>query len=116
MSYQPTLHHPVPMGARVKVPAIYDTPPQEGTVVGVASMYISFTYIILLDNPVVDPDFGEIKAITKQGQDLEGVDGTSWKILPKKYNPPEYDFKGNLIEYPVTAPNSWKSHITPETC
>lgn len=77
---KPTLHHPVPMNARVIIPDYYGPFVKTGTVVGVASMHVVFTYIVLLDKPHNDADFGLISAVVVNGAELEGVDGTNWRL------------------------------------
>ena len=68
---QPTLHKPIPMEARVIVPHI----DRVGTVVGISSMHVVFTYIVLLDEPWEDQ-----RAVVAHGPLLEGEDGSNWRI------------------------------------
>ena len=81
----PTLHKPIPMNTRVRVVKdFWGSGIQEnqfvGTVVGIASMHVIFIYIVLLDTPALDPDFGEIRAIPIGGSGLESEDGlTNWR-------------------------------------
>lgn len=73
--YQPTLHKPVPMGARVKITENSGYPPvSPGTVVGVASVHILFHYIVLLDTPF-DTEYGPQRALSVPGTHLETEDG-----------------------------------------
>ena len=78
---QPTLHKPIPMGARVKIPDHYYNLPNEmwGEVVGISFMHVIFGYIILLDTPL-ETSYGIQKAIVVNGPELEGSDGTNWRL------------------------------------
>lgn len=83
---KPTLHLPIPLETRVRVIRAFFAPiPREdrfvGTVVGIATMHVIFTYIVLLDTPWQDPDFGLTRAIVVQGTGLESEDGTkNWRL------------------------------------
>lgn len=76
---QPTLHKPVPMGARVVIPALYVGEVRHGTVVGIGFVHIVFSYIVLLDEPVNTP-YGTMRAIPVVGGDLTGEDGSNWRL------------------------------------
>lgn len=76
---QPTLHKPVPMGARVIVPAHYAGHPVRGEVVGISMMHVIFTYIVLLDEPI-ESEHGLLKALTIGGPELEAEDGGNWRM------------------------------------
>lgn len=75
---QPVLHKTVPMGARV----ITDLPglALSGTVVGVASLGVIYTYIVALDVPHKVPGIGYVNAIACPGPQLEGEDGQNWRL------------------------------------
>lgn len=83
----PALHRPVPMNSRVLVPSNYlgrpeaDLASRTGTVVGISSMHVIFTYIVLLDIPYNDPDYGEMKALAAPGSELESATepGKNWR-------------------------------------
>lgn len=77
MKYEPDLHKPVPMNARVIVPAYAGG--GTGTVVGISSYHMIFSYIVLLDNPIEKED-GPHQAFAVHGTDLVGVDGSDWKL------------------------------------
>lgn len=76
---QPTLHKPVPMGARVRTPKHYLGEDKIGTVEGIAFRHIVFVYIVRLDEPI-QTEYGEQRAIVIPGSELEGLDGTNWRI------------------------------------
>lgn len=80
---QPTLHKPVPIGTRVRIPENYYKEKNKlrfGTVAGIASMHVIFTYIIILDE-LLDSEFGELKAVVVNGPELISEDGlTDWKL------------------------------------
>jgi hypothetical protein len=77
---QPSIHKPVPMGARVVLPEHYlGRPNVTGTVVGIASLHIFFTYIILLDAEI-QTEYGPQKAVVVLGQELRGVNGEDWRL------------------------------------
>lgn len=80
----PTLHKPVPMGSRVYIPEYFSSKRKKlaGTVVGVASLHVIYTYIVLLDEPLASEEFGEVKAVVVNGPELEGIDGSNWRMLP----------------------------------
>ena len=80
---EPTLHKPVPLQTQVIVPLHYLGPDREsyqGRVVGIASMHIIFTYIILLDVPV-ETEYGLTSAITVGGPELMNASGEyAWRL------------------------------------
>jgi hypothetical protein len=77
---EPTLHLPVPMNSRVRIPDTFLGGKATGTVVGVAMEHVIFTYIVLLDESHQAP-FGEIRAIVVPGPLLTSEDGLSdWKL------------------------------------
>ena len=80
IAIQPTLHKPIPMGAKVRVPDNYLGRPATGEVVGIASMHVIFIYIVLLDVPYEDKDYGTFRAITVQGSELSDLNGGNWKL------------------------------------
>ena len=79
----PTMHKPVPINSRVKIPNYYSKDKNKnffGTVVGISSMHVIFTYIVLLDE-FLESEFGDLKAVVVHGTELESEDGlTNWKI------------------------------------
>lgn len=87
---KPTLHLPIPLETRVRVIRNFFGPSTVtgkredkfvGTVVGIATIHVIFTYIVLLDTPSEDPDFGLCRAIVVQGTGLESEDGTrNWRL------------------------------------
>ena len=57
---QPALHKPIPMGSRVVVPDSYlKEKGITGTVAGISSTHILFTYIVILDKEV-ETDYGTV--------------------------------------------------------
>lgn len=78
---QPTLHKPVPMGSRVKVPKYFHSSSAElwGEVVGISFAHVIFGYIVLLDEPL-ETLYGPQKAVVVNGPELEGPDGTNWRL------------------------------------
>lgn len=77
---EPALHKSVPMGARVRVPPHYHGHVATGTVVGIASLHVVFIYIVLMDEPFPS-EFGECRALTVGGSELESEDGTvNWRL------------------------------------
>lgn len=79
---QPTLHKPVPMGQRVRVPKHYLGKDATGTVEGISFMHVIFVYIVRLDEPHPS-EHGEIRCITVGGADLDSEDGlTNWRLEP----------------------------------
>ena len=76
----PTMHKPVPMGARVKIPDYYGMGGEWGVVAGIASTHVIFHYIVILDKPFNDPDYGEVKAVSVIGSELEGENGEHWRL------------------------------------
>ena len=79
--YTPTLHKPIPMETRVRIPAGYITmAPLYGRVVGISSIHIVFGYIVLLDHPL-DTEYGPQCAVVVNGPQLESEDGlTNWRL------------------------------------
>lgn len=78
---KPTLHKPVPMNTNVRIPEGWFGHSVTGRVVGVSTMHVIFHYIVLLDKPYDDNDFGVIQAVTVSGPDLESADGlTNWRF------------------------------------
>lgn len=77
---QPALHKPVPIGSRVLVPDHFlKEKGVAGTIAGIASTHIIFTYIVILDKEV-ETDYGMVKAIVVNGPELRGVNGEDWRI------------------------------------
>lgn len=76
----PTLHKPVPMGAKVRLPQEWFGKTVTGEVVGVASIHVLYTYIILLDDPITN-EIGVQRACVCPGPQLEGLDGTNWRFV-----------------------------------
>jgi hypothetical protein len=77
---QPTFHKPIPMNARVVVPAGFASiEPLRGTVVGISSIHVLFFYIVLLDAPLQTP-YGEQRAIAVSGSQLDSEDGSNWRL------------------------------------
>lgn len=78
----PSMHKPVPMGARVKIPPYYFNADKEiwGTVEGVSWKHVIFIYIVVLDERIETDDLGSIKAVTVSGPELEGEDGLHWRV------------------------------------
>ena len=75
---------PVPLESRVLVPVSYigeGRSSYSGTVVGIAATHIIFTYIVLLDEPVEDPQYGGmLRAITVDGCNLRDTLGNyAWR-------------------------------------
>jgi hypothetical protein len=80
MVNEPGLHNPVPMNARVRIPSYYTGKVRTGTVVGVAAAHIIFSYIVLLDEPY-QTEFGEVRALSIGGPELDSEDGTrNWRF------------------------------------
>ncbi len=78
--YEPGLHKPVPMGARVRIPPHYVGKVATGTVIGIAALHVVFSYIILLDEPH-PTEYGEIRALSIVGSELDSEDGsTNWRL------------------------------------
>lgn len=68
------------MNTRVRIPLHYLGRVATGTVIGVASATIIFSYIVLLDESV-STEYGEVRALTVSGSELESEDGTSnWRL------------------------------------
>lgn len=82
MMNQPTLHKPVPIGSRVKIPDYFDKDktPRFGRVAGISSVHVIFSYIVILDKPL-QTEFGLVDAIIVNGPELKSEDGMSdWKL------------------------------------
>ncbi len=78
---QPYYHHAIPMGARVY--AIDEqrnrSPHGIGTVVGIASFHVIFSYIVLFDEPFEDSEFGTMRAMSIFAPQLVSADtGETW--------------------------------------
>jgi len=68
------------MGTKVIVPAGYAAiEAVTGTVVGIASLHVIFSYIVLLDSPL-QTEYGEWKAIVVHGPSLETPDGKNFRL------------------------------------
>jgi hypothetical protein len=82
----PTLHKPVPLQTRVQIPESYLGPTATsftGRVVGIASMHVIFTYIVLLDQ-TLQTDEGPTDAVVVPGSDLMNEGGTyAWRLTTK---------------------------------
>lgn len=78
--HTPTLHKPVPMQTRVKIPIYYLGEQQTGTVAGIAFQHVVFAYIVILDEPFFyQAEF--ITAITVLGSELMDENGEfAWKL------------------------------------
>lgn len=77
---KPTLHKPVPMGARVRIPRHYLGKEATGTVWGISMVHVVFVYIVILDDPYFG-EHGETRAVTCTGPELESEDGkTNWRL------------------------------------
>lgn len=77
---QPALHKPIPMGSRVIIPDTYlKEKGITGTVAGISSTHILFTYIVILDKEV-ETDYGLMRAIVVNGPELRGVNGEDWRL------------------------------------
>lgn len=81
--YTPTLHHPVPLGTRVRIqPGTPNEKTFPGTVAGIASMQVIFIYIVILDTPI-ENEYGSNKAVAVPGTCLVSEDGTThWRLEP----------------------------------
>lgn len=83
---QPTLHTPIPLQTRVLVPTHYVGKKVRGTVAGIASLHVIFTYIVILDEPI-DHEQGVTTAITITGTDLMNLDGVyEWRLTNAELN------------------------------
>lgn len=82
---QPSLHKPVPMNSRVVIPSYFHASksPVLGTVVGISSMHVIFTYIVLLDEPI-ETEFGQMRAVVVNGAELTAEDGSDWRLTSQK--------------------------------
>lgn len=77
---EPTLHKPVPMGARVRVPPHFLGHTATGTVVGISFVHVVFSYIVLMDEPFPS-EYGECRALCVGGAELDSEDGKSnWRL------------------------------------
>ena len=83
----PIFHKSIPMGTVVIVSERLNKKltSLSGEVVGVASTGPIFNYIVLLDEPINDPDFGAVKAISVPGTHLEDFYHRSFKIDGDKH-------------------------------
>lgn len=77
MKLEPTLHKPIPLQTRVTV-EVYGKQ-HLGTIGGIASMHVIFTYIVVLDEPYEDPDYGLTSAIVIHGPMCRGLNGEHWR-------------------------------------
>ncbi len=76
----PTMHKPIPMNTRVVVPKHYiNKENAKGTVIGIATKYVIFQYIVLLDSPI-ETEYGECRAIVVIGSELRGENGEDWLL------------------------------------
>jgi|SRR5690349_18160768 len=81
MYQYPTMHRPVEMNTEVIVPETYLGYEARGRVVGIASIHVIFSYIVLLDQTHKDSDYGRIQAITVGGSHLKNLNGEyQWKF------------------------------------
>lgn len=80
-TYQPTLHKPIPMGTRVRVPAGFcSVDPVLGRVAGISMIHVVFGYIVILDTPI-ETEYGIQEAVSVTGSALESEDGkANWRI------------------------------------
>lgn len=82
---QPTLHKPVPMNSRVRLPLEWCPGPAvgipaKGTVVGIASVHVVFQYIVLLDTPIIS-EYGQQRAVVCGGPQLTCLEtGKDWRF------------------------------------
>lgn len=76
----PTLHKPVPMGTKVRLPETWLSQAMTGEVVGISAIHVIFMYIILLDEPV-KTEFGVQRACVCGGSQLDGLDGSHWRFV-----------------------------------
>lgn len=75
----PTLHQPIPMETRVRVPKHYLGHEAVRTVVGISFMHVIFSYIVLLDEPI-SSGYGIQRATCVGGAELTSEDGlTNWR-------------------------------------
>lgn len=83
--YEPALHKPIPLQTRVSIPKNYIGPDREsyaGRVVGISSLHIIFTYIVLLDVPV-ETEYGLTSAVCVSGAELMNEQGEyEWRLKP----------------------------------
>lgn len=81
---EPTLHKPVLLNTKVLIPTYYhqEEDRKSGVVVGIASIHVIFSYIVLLDEPL-ETIFGQMRTVVVNGPELEAPDGSNWKLLNK---------------------------------
>lgn len=83
MKYEPGCHKPVPLQSRVILPLHYLGPNREsysGRVVGISSVQVVFTYIVLLDVPI-ETEYGLTNAICVGGAELMNEQGEyEWRL------------------------------------
>lgn len=78
--YTPTLHNPIPMGTKVKIPDHYlKEKGVTGVVAGISSIHVIFIYTVILDREV-SSTYGNIRVLCVPGTELEGLDGENWRI------------------------------------
>lgn len=88
IKYMPTLHYEIPIGTRVTVGQPYCSE-RNGTIVGISSCHVIFTYIVLLDEPV-DSVYGQMRAIAVNGPELSSEDGkTNWRLNDTRNSQPQ---------------------------
>lgn len=79
---KPTLHRPIPLGTRVRLPDTYVGPDVFGTVTGISTCHVVFFYIVTLDEAVHDARYdvgdvpGMISTVTVLGTELTAEDGS----------------------------------------
>lgn len=76
----PTFHQPIPMGARVILPAHLLPSMPRGRVAGVASRHVIYFYIVILDEPLYTEEHGWVEAVTASGCELLKEEGGDWKL------------------------------------
>ena len=72
-------HELVPMGAKVFI--VRGDERFGGVVKGVAHKGLWYTYIIALDFPIPDEDYGSLNYTIAIGTELESEDGSNWRKL-----------------------------------
>jgi hypothetical protein len=82
----PSLHLPVPLQTRCRVDAQYLGKEVTGVVGGIASCHVVFHYIVILDEPHVEPESGEtFTAISVLGSHLMDESGKyAWRLTPQE--------------------------------
>jgi len=82
MNITPSLHLPVPMQTRCRVDAQYLGKEVTGIVGGIATCHVMFHYIVILDEPYVEPVTGEtFTAISVLGPHLMDEGGRyAWRV------------------------------------